>query len=50
MREKQVDLAVEKYRKAVDLEYNSAIRKIPEQNNKSDDPWKDIRSVEPAKK
>jgi hypothetical protein len=50
MREKQVDPAVEKYRKAVDQEYNATIQKIPEQKKKSNDPWGSLRSAEPAKK
>jgi hypothetical protein len=50
MREKQVDPAVEKYRKAVDQEYNSTIQKIPEQKKKSNDPWESLRSAEPIKK
>ena len=50
MREKDVDTAMEKYRKAVDQEYNATIRNIPEQKTKSSDPWGGIRSVEPAKK
>jgi hypothetical protein len=50
MREKSVDSAVEKYRKAVDQEYNATIQKIPEQKKKSNDPWGSLRSAEPAKK
>jgi hypothetical protein len=50
MGEKQVDPAVDKYRKAVDQEYNAIIQKIPEQKKKSNDPWEGARSVEPTKK
>jgi hypothetical protein len=50
MGEKQVDPRMEEYRKAVDREYNDALKKIPEQKKTNNDPWANIRSVEPTKK
>jgi len=50
MGEKEVDPRVEAYRKAVDQEYNSTLKKIPEDKKKNTDPWASIRSGEPAKK
>jgi hypothetical protein len=45
MRHKQVDPRVEQYRRAVDREYDAALKKIPEQKQKTNnDPWADIRS------
>jgi hypothetical protein len=48
--EKQVDPRVEERRKAVDQEYNSALKKIPEQKKTINDPWAGVRSIEPTKK
>jgi hypothetical protein len=50
MGEKHVDPRMEEYRKAVDREYNDALKKIPEQKKTNNDPWANIRSVEPTKK
>ena len=50
MGEKPVDPRMEEYRKAVDREYNDALKKIPEQKKTNNDPWANIRSVEPTKK
>jgi hypothetical protein len=50
MGEKQVDPRVEEYRKAADQEYNSTLKKIPEQKQKNNDPWASVRSGEPNKK
>jgi hypothetical protein len=41
---------MEEYRKAVDREYNDALKKILEQKKTNNDPWANIRSVEPTKK
>jgi len=51
MGEKQVDPRVEEYRKAVDREYNAALKKVPEQKKtNNNDPWASVRSGEPTKK
>ena len=50
LREQPADPATEAYRKQIEQEYNSAIRKIPEPKKKSSDPWGSVRSVEPTKK
>ena len=50
MGEKQVDPRMEDYRKAVDQEYNSALKKIPEQKKTNNDPWAAVRSSEPTRK
>jgi hypothetical protein len=46
MGDKQVDPRMEEYKKAVDREYNNALKKIPEQKQQKtkNDPWADIRS------
>jgi hypothetical protein len=46
------DPRVQQYRKEVDQEYRQAIQKIPEQKKKTDnnDPWANVRSIEPAGK
>jgi hypothetical protein len=49
MGEKQVDPRMEEYRKAVDQEYNAALKKIPEKKKTSNDPWAGVRSGEPTK-
>ena len=41
--EKQVDPQTEERRKAVDQEYNAALKKIPEQKQKNNDPWAGVR-------
>ena len=41
--DKQVDPRTEQYRKAVDQEYNAALKKIPEKKKTSDDPWAGVR-------
>ena len=48
--EQQVDPRMEEYRKAVDREYDAALKKIPEQKKKNNDPWAGVRSGEPTKK
>jgi hypothetical protein len=50
MGEKQADPRTEEYRKAVDREYNAALKKIPEKKKTSNDPWESVRSGEPTKK
>jgi hypothetical protein len=50
MGEKLVDPRMEEYRKAVDREYNDALKKIPEQKRTNNDPWAGVRSGEPTKK
>jgi Skp family chaperone for outer membrane proteins len=50
MGEKQVDPRMEEYRKAVDQEYNAALKKIPEKKKTNNDPWAGVRSGEPTKK
>jgi hypothetical protein len=50
MGEKYVDPRVKEYRKAVDQEYDAALKKIPDQKKTSSDPWAGVRSSEPAKK
>jgi hypothetical protein len=46
MGQKQVDPRTEEYRKAVDQEYNAALKKIPEQKKMNNDPWAGVRSGE----
>jgi hypothetical protein len=48
--EQQVDPRMEEYRKAVDREYDAALKKIPEQKKTNNDPWAGVRSGEPTKK
>jgi hypothetical protein len=50
MGEKQVDPRMQEYRKAVDQEYNAALKKIPEKKKTNNDPWVGVRSGEPTKK
>jgi hypothetical protein len=50
MGEKQVDQRMEEYRKAVDREYNDALKKVPEQKKTNNDPWAGVRSSESTKK
>jgi hypothetical protein len=49
LRQKQANPRVETNSKAVDREYNAALKKIPDQK-KSIDPWAGVRSGEPTKK
>ena len=44
MGDQQVDPRMEEYKKAVDREYNDALKKIPKQQKTKKDPWADIRS------
>jgi hypothetical protein len=48
--EKQVDPRMEEYRKAVDREYDDALKKVPEKKKINNDPWAGVRNSEPAKK
>lgn len=50
MGEKYVDPRVKEYRKAVDREYDAALKKIPDQKKTNSDPWAGVRGGEPAKK
>ena len=50
MGEKYVDPRVKEYRKAVDQEYEAALKKIPDQKKTTSDPWAGVRSSEPSKK
>ena len=50
MGEKQIDQRMEEYRKAVDREYNDALKKVPEQKKTNNDPWAGVRSSESTKK
>ena len=50
MGEKQVDPRVQAYRKAIDGEYESALKKIPEHKKKNSDPWEGVRPGGPTKK
>jgi opacity protein-like surface antigen len=50
MGEKYVDPRVKDYRKAVDREYDAALKKIPDQKKANSDPWAGVRSGEPGKK
>jgi len=50
MGEKYVDPRVKEYRKAVDREYDAALKKIPDQKKTNSDSWAGVRSGEPAKK
>jgi hypothetical protein len=50
MGEKPVDPRMEEYRKAIDREYNDALKKVPEQKKTNNDPWAGVRSNDPTKK
>ena len=47
--DKNVDPRVKEYRKAIDQEYDAALKKIPEKKPPNKDPWAGVRSVEPTK-
>jgi hypothetical protein len=49
-REDQKDPATEAYRKAVDSEYKSKLKSIPDKPQKKADPWADVRSSNPSPK
>ena len=48
--DKEVDPRTEQYRKDLEREYQSTLKKIPDKEKKSNDPWADMRSNEPVKK
>jgi len=50
MGEKKVDPRTEEYRKAVDREYDAALKKIPDQKKTTNDPWASVRSGEQTKR
>jgi len=49
LRQKQGNPRMDQYGKAVDREYNAALKKIPEQKTNLD-PWAGVRGGEPTKK
>jgi len=50
MHEKPKDPATEAYEKAVDNEYKSKLKAIPDQPQKKIDPWGNIRNSSPSPK
>jgi hypothetical protein len=48
--QKEKDPGLEQYRKQQEEEYNATLKKIPNKEKKSNDPWQALRRDAPSKK